>query len=296
MFKKKENGFSLVELSVAAAVAVGLAVVAVSVVSGTASSVSAKGSSAASVESCTISESLAKAGGDAAVNSCISGSAGASSSSTSSTPSPSPSPSASSTAPTWSTASTLTNGYKSASYNFTLNATDAEAHAISYNLLSGQLPNGLSLGSSGIISGTPSTAGTFNFTVQAKDSTGLSTNRDFSLTIVNTTSWATDGSRVIAKKPDYYYYGIAVNPSDIVTQWQYAITGSGSWSNFGGLNTRVDLATPVVINGVVYTQVEYSAPWTPGNNNYNQRVYVNGVEFLSGGEVNALARNAYGNF
>jgi large repetitive protein len=294
MFKKKENGFSLVELSVAAAVAVGLAVVAVSVVSGTASSVSAKGSSAASVESCTISESLAKAGGDAAVNSCISGSAGASSSSTSSTPSPSPT--ASSTAPTWSTASTLTNGYKSASYNFTLNATDAEAHAISYNLLSGQLPNGLSLGSSGIISGTPSTAGTFNFTVQAKDSTGLSTNRDFSLTIVNTTSWATDGSRVIAKKPGNYNYGIAVNPSDSVTQWQYALNGSSSWSSFHAANTRVDLATPVVINGVVYTQVEYSADWSAGNNNYNQRVYVNGVEFFSGGEVNAFARNAYGSF
>jgi Tfp pilus assembly protein FimT len=64
MFKKKENGFSLVELAVAAAIATALAVVAVTVVSGTAASVSAKGTSAASVESCTISESLAKAGGD----------------------------------------------------------------------------------------------------------------------------------------------------------------------------------------------------------------------------------------
>jgi type II secretory pathway pseudopilin PulG len=70
MFKKKENGFSLVELSVAAAVAIGLAVVAVSVVSGTAASVSAKGSSAASVESCTISEALAKSGGDVEATDC----------------------------------------------------------------------------------------------------------------------------------------------------------------------------------------------------------------------------------
>jgi type II secretory pathway pseudopilin PulG len=87
MFKKKENGFSLVELSVAAAVAVGLAVVAVSVVSGTAASVSAKGSSAASVESCTISESLAKAGGDVEAINCAGTSAAASTS-----PSPSPQP------------------------------------------------------------------------------------------------------------------------------------------------------------------------------------------------------------
>jgi prepilin-type N-terminal cleavage/methylation domain-containing protein len=76
MFKKKENGFSLVELSVAAAIAVALAVVAVTVVSGTATSVSQKGSSAASVESCTISESLAKAGGDVAPTNCGSATAG----------------------------------------------------------------------------------------------------------------------------------------------------------------------------------------------------------------------------
>jgi Tfp pilus assembly protein FimT len=71
MFKKKENGFSLVELSVAAAVAIGLAVVAVAVVSGTATSVSSKGTSAASVETCTISEALAKSGGNADPINCV---------------------------------------------------------------------------------------------------------------------------------------------------------------------------------------------------------------------------------
>jgi Tfp pilus assembly protein PilE len=77
MFKKKENGFSLVELAVAAAIATALAVVAVTVVSGTAASVSAKGSSAASVESCTISESLAKSGGDSAPTNCVAANSGA---------------------------------------------------------------------------------------------------------------------------------------------------------------------------------------------------------------------------
>lgn len=81
MFKKKEHGFSLVELSVAAAVATALAVVAVTVVSGTATSVSSKGTSAASVESCTISEALAKSGGDEAASDCGAGGSGSSSSS-----------------------------------------------------------------------------------------------------------------------------------------------------------------------------------------------------------------------
>lgn len=64
-----EKGFSLVELSVAAAVAVGLATVAVAVVSGTATSISDKGVGAASIEECTISEAL-KSGGDSIINDC----------------------------------------------------------------------------------------------------------------------------------------------------------------------------------------------------------------------------------
>src|SRR5262249_24971380 len=41
-----------------------------------------------------------------------------------------------------------------------------------FSLNSGSLPDGLSLSSSGLISGTPTTAGTFNFTVLVTDSTG----------------------------------------------------------------------------------------------------------------------------
>lgn len=43
----------------------------------------------------------------------------------------------------------------------------------SWSLLAGSLPPGLSLSSSGAISGTPTTKGSFSFSVQAKDSKGL---------------------------------------------------------------------------------------------------------------------------
>ena len=42
----------------------------------------------------------------------------------------------------------------------------------SYSITAGALPSGLSLGSSGALSGTPTVSGTFNFTVTATDSTG----------------------------------------------------------------------------------------------------------------------------
>ena len=53
----------------------------------------------------------------------------------------------------------------------------------SWSISSGSLPNGLSLGSGGIISGTPDTYGTFDFTITATDGTGKSGSQVFSIVI-----------------------------------------------------------------------------------------------------------------
>src|SRR5689334_2669737 len=47
----------------------------------------------------------------------------------------------------------------------------------------GQLPPGLALLSSGVISGTPTSTGTYSFTVAVRDSSGSSTSKLLSLTI-----------------------------------------------------------------------------------------------------------------
>ena len=52
-----------------------------------------------------------------------------------------------------------------------------------FTLLSGSLPPGLALSSGGVISGTPSTAGTYNFTVMAADSAGASAVASFTLPV-----------------------------------------------------------------------------------------------------------------
>jgi len=65
--------------------------------------------------------------------------------------------------------STLTSGTVGQGYTYQI-ATSGGQAPITFSLVSGELPSGLSLGSSGLISGTPLTAGTWNFTVRATDS------------------------------------------------------------------------------------------------------------------------------
>jgi uncharacterized protein (TIGR03437 family) len=52
-----------------------------------------------------------------------------------------------------------------------------------YSFAAKGLPQGLSLSTSGLLSGTPSTDGTFPIAVQVKDATGLSTSANFSLVV-----------------------------------------------------------------------------------------------------------------
>ena len=52
-----------------------------------------------------------------------------------------------------------------------------------FSLISGSLPNGISLSSNGTLSGTPTQAGTFTFTIQVKDSNNNTSTKEFTLTI-----------------------------------------------------------------------------------------------------------------
>jgi hypothetical protein len=79
-------------------------------------------------------------------------------------------------APVWSTTGTIGSQLSTASpYSFQLVANDDSTDPSTYTLNTGSLPTGLSLSSSGLISGTPSSAGTFNFTVNARDVNGRTT-------------------------------------------------------------------------------------------------------------------------
>ncbi len=81
--------------------------------------------------------------------------------------------------------STLPAGTVGQAYTYQIQTSGGQP-PIAYSLVSGSLPPGLTLGSTGLISGTPATAGSYSFTVRATDScsTGAQTaEKTFSLTI-----------------------------------------------------------------------------------------------------------------
>ncbi len=93
-------------------------------------------------------------------------------------------------------------GTTGVAFNALLGATGGTA-PYSFSVLAGSLPPGLSLSSNGSITGTPTTVGTFTFSVQATDSKGATGTGNFSITVsspqtsaptITTTSPLPDGT------------------------------------------------------------------------------------------------------
>lgn len=103
--------------------------------------------------------------------------------------------------PTWVTASgALTAATAGSAYSATLSATDPDGGTITYSVVTGSLPTGLSLNSStGVISGTP-TGGSQTFTIAATDTGGNVTNRSFSIAV----AFATGGT--VTESGGYRYH------------------------------------------------------------------------------------------
>jgi hypothetical protein len=100
-------------------------------------------------------------------------------------------------APVWTTAAgALTGGGQGSAYSLQLVATDDSGAAPTYSIASGSLLTGMSLSSSGLISGTPTAAGTASFTVNATDANGTATSRAFTIFISATggTFYSTPGT------------------------------------------------------------------------------------------------------
>ena len=84
--------------------------------------------------------------------------------------------------PVITTSSPLPVGVAGTPYSFTFTASGSSA-PYTWALGSGVLPGGLILSSGGVLNGTPTNAGTFNFSVRVADSAGESATNGFALTI-----------------------------------------------------------------------------------------------------------------
>jgi alpha-tubulin suppressor-like RCC1 family protein len=74
-----------------------------------------------------------------------------------------------------------------ATTQFSLTAANYTPSTMAYGVVSGALPPGLALSSSGALSGTPTSVGTFSFTVEGEDANGFVGSRAYSLAVADPT-------------------------------------------------------------------------------------------------------------
>jgi hypothetical protein len=127
---------------------------------------------------------------------------------------------------TWTPASpgTLAGGTAGTPYSASVSVTGGTA-PFSYSLTSGSLPGGLALGQDGTITGTPNVAGTFNFTVQAQDSSvgsAFTSTQSFSIAVASP-NWVFSPSTSSLPSGQV---GVAYNQSVTATGGNGAITYS----------------------------------------------------------------------
>ncbi len=152
--------------------------------------------------------------------------------------------------PVFSTTNPLPSGQVGFAYSQQLVASGSP----SFSVVAGSLPGGLNLSGSGLLDGTPTTAGPFNFTVQATNAYGWSS-RVFDLTIAGS----------IPPRLTY----IRVTNSAVLLAWtNYNPSGSIQvWRSLSLTNT------PVVWSNLGVQ----SSPWTnlaPSNPSYYRLIYV----------------------
>ena len=155
---------------------------------------------------------------------------------------------------------TFPNGTTGTFYNQTLTAIGTAP--ITWSLESGSLPNGLTLSSAGVISGIPTVANTFNFTVKATNSAGSNT-KTLSITIVPakipptiTTTTLPDGVIGIA------YYTLLTATGSTPFNWS-VLYGGGNLPDGLILSVAGDIVgTPTVAGTFNFTVQVYNGVGT----------------------------------
>jgi len=152
------------------------------------------------------------------------------------------------------TPTTLPGGTGGTAYSQTLGVIGGGTAPFTYSLTAGALPPGLALSGAGVLSGTPSATGTFNFTVTATDSsTGTgpySVSQAYSVTI---------GAPTISIAPD------ALNAATAGLAFSQTLTASGGSAPYSFAVTAGALPVGTTLSGA---GVLSGTPITPGTYNF----------------------------
>jgi hypothetical protein len=163
--------------------------------------------------------------------------------------------------PTWTTsAGTLGSTFGANTVNVYVSATDPDGSAVSYQLVSGSLPNGVSLTSAnGLIQGLANSVTsntTYNFIIKANDTVNNNADRTFSYTILNRAPVINTAAGLIST----FYSGNAV-PTTTISAYDpdgASITFTAPTGNI--VNTFVGSANGTIIGSpiVVLTNTTYT--------------------------------------
>jgi hypothetical protein len=146
---------------------------------------------------------------------------------------------------------TLPNGFVGTPYSQTVSAVGGTSPYI-FSVSSGALPNGLTINpSTGVISGTPSTAGTFNFTITATDASSCPGSRPYSIVMTGAA-----GCPIITVNP------ATLPPGVIGTAYNQTVSATGGTAPYTFTIASGSLPPGLTLNST--TGVISGIPLTPG--------------------------------
>ncbi|MBI4548082.1 MAG: putative Ig domain-containing protein [Ignavibacteriae bacterium] len=161
--------------------------------------------------------------------------------------------------------STLPNGTVGTSYSQTLTATGGTI-PYTFTVSSGTLPNGLTLSTSGLLSGTPTTIGTFTFTVTATDAQGCSGSRAYSLTINCPT--ITVNPSLLPNGTVGTSYSQTLSASGGTSPYTFAVTSGVLPAGLSLSSSGIISGTPTTVGSFTFTVTATDAQNCTGNRSY----------------------------
>jgi large repetitive protein len=155
-------------------------------------------------------------------------------------------------------------------YNQTITAIGGNG-SYSFSVTAGALPAGLTLSTSGVLSGTPTAAGTFNFTITATDTsaTPLTGARPYSVTIAAPTIAVTPASLVAVVNPSPgNSYTAALSAAGGIGPYSFAVTAGTVPPGLTVSNTGVFAGTPTAGGSFTFTVTATDAGGFTGSRVY----------------------------